>query len=287
MKGLGNIYVNISGQAIRAEKSRGMIPLSMRGREITRGDIERCMNVASTIQLPYDRDIIHKIVISFSIDDQPSIRNPLGLYASRLACEMYVISAAINHVENIHKCVNEAGYDVKEVVYTGLADGMSLLSEEEKDLGAAILNIGASLTEVSIFYGGDLNDIGIIPMGRQDVKGELKESFEFNDLFSRIRARMDDFLNKGGKINSVVLTGGLAFEDGIIELLEAKLSCPVKMGVPRAVKGDISSIDSIRLTTALGLIRYGEARYRAKAIQARNILQHMSARVVDIFNNYF
>ena len=60
-RGLGSIYVNISGQSIKAEKSRGMIPLSMRGREITKGDVEKCMNVASTIQLPYDRDIIHKM----------------------------------------------------------------------------------------------------------------------------------------------------------------------------------------------------------------------------------
>jgi cell division protein FtsA len=286
-EGLGNIYVNISGQAIKAEKPKGMIPLSMRGREISKGDIERCMNVASTIQLPYDRDIIHKIVLSFSIDDQPSIKNPLGLYASRLACEMYVISAAINHIENIYKCINEAGYDVKDVVYTGIADGMSLLSEEDKDNGAVILNIGASLTEVSLFAGGNLSDIDIIPSGRHDLKGDLKESFELNDLLGRVKTKIDEFSKKTGKEVSVVLTGGLAFEDGIIELVEAKLSCPVRMGTPRAVKGDISSIDSVRLTTALGLIRYGEARHRAKAIQAKNILQHVSARVVDIFNNYF
>lgn len=286
-RGLGNIYVNVSGQSIKAEKPRGMIPLSMRGREITKGDIDKCINVASTIQLPYDRDIVHKIVISYSVDDQPSIRNPLGLYASRLACEMYVISAAINHIENVHKCVNEAGYDVKEIVYTGIADGMSLLSEEEKESGAVILNVGASLTEVSFFLGGTLNDMLIIPVGRSDLKGDLKDSFELADLVTRINARMDEFTKKGGKIGLVVLTGGLAFEDGIIELMESKLSCRVKMGIPRAVKGDISSVDSIRLATALGLIRYGEEKHRTKNVQAKNIVQHVSSKVVDLFNNYF
>jgi cell division ATPase FtsA len=286
-RGLGNIYVNSSGQTIKAEKTRGMIPLSMRGREITKSDIEKCINVASTIQLPYDRDIIHKIVVNYSVDDQPSIRNPLGLYASRLACEMYVISAAINHMENIHKCVNEAGYDIKEIVYTGIADGMSLLNEEDKEAGAVILNVGASLTEVSFYSQGVLNDMQIIPLGRLDLKGDLKDSFELSDLIGRIRSKMDEFVKKGGKLGLVVLTGGLAFEDGIIELMEAKLSCRVKMGIPRAIKGDISSVDSIRLATALGLIRYGEERYRVKTVQAKNLLQHVSSRVVDLFNNYF
>ncbi len=124
---LDDIYVNISGENIKAEKSKGMIPLSMRGREVARGDVDRCVNVASTIQLPFDRDIIHRVVQNFSIDDQPSIKNPLGLYASRLACEMYVLSANVSQVQNIYKCVNDAGEDVKEAIFTGIAEGMSVL----------------------------------------------------------------------------------------------------------------------------------------------------------------
>ncbi len=188
-----NIYVNINGETLCAEKSKGMIPLSTRGREVTRGDIDRCINVASTIQLPFDRDIIHKIVHSFSIDDQPSIKNPLGLYASRLACEMYVITANINHIQNIRKCVNDAGYDVKGIVFTGIADGMGILTEAEKEEGAILLDIGSSLTVIAMFYGGVLSDMAVLPLGMQDFKGDLKDSPEFNGLIERISVIEENF----------------------------------------------------------------------------------------------
>ncbi|MDD5137052.1 MAG: hypothetical protein PHN63_06885, partial [Candidatus Omnitrophica bacterium] len=113
--GLGQIYVNIAGETLKGAGSSGMIPLSVRGREITKPDIARCIDAASTIRLPFDREIVHKIVQRFSIDDQPWIKDPLGLYASRISCEVYIITAAVNSIQNIFKCVSNAGYDVKEV----------------------------------------------------------------------------------------------------------------------------------------------------------------------------
>lgn len=284
---LDDIYVNISGENIKAEKSKGMIPLSMRGREVAKGDIDRCVNVASTIQLPFDMDIIHRVIQNFSIDDQPCIKNPLGLYASRLACEMYVLSANVSQVQNIYKCVNDAGYDVKEIIFTGIAEGSSVLSAEEKEAGAVILNIGASLTEASIFSGGILVDMRVIGMGTRDFKGELKDSPELHDVFSKVKARIDDFSNRHGAIGFIALTGGLAFSDDIIELLENRFSCPVKIGIARDIKGDISGTDSIRLAVAIGLVRYGEAKYKAKLPLAQSVVQQISTKVVDIFNNYF
>ncbi len=125
----GDIYVNISGETVMGEKSRGMIPLSSRGREVMKSDMAKCVNAAGTIRLPFDREIIHRIILNYSIDDQPVIKNPLGLYASRLSCEMYMITAGINHIQNIYKCVDNAGYDIKGVIYSGIADGAGLLED--------------------------------------------------------------------------------------------------------------------------------------------------------------
>ncbi|MFA6078529.1 MAG: cell division protein FtsA [Candidatus Omnitrophota bacterium] len=283
----GNIYVNMNGETLSAERSKGMIPLSMRGREVTRGDIDRCINVASTIQLPFDRDVIHKIVHSFSIDDQPSIKNPLGLYASRLACEMYVITANVNQIQNIHKCVNDAGYDVKGLVFTGIADGMGILTEAEKEEGAIILDVGSSLTVASMFYGGVLNDMAVIPIGMQDFRNDLKDDPEFNGLINKVSLIAEKFEKKIAKKVFIILTGGIAFSDVAIEILEAKLSASIKVGIARDVKGDISSIDSMRLTTAIGLVRYGEDVYRKKILHHKNLVQNISTKLVDIFNNYF
>jgi len=283
----GNIYVNINGETISAERSKGMIPLSTRGREVTRGDIDRCINVASTIQLPFDRDIIHKIVHSFSIDDQPSIKNPLGLYASRLACEMYVITANVNHIQNIHKCINDAGYDVRGIVFTGIADGMGILTDAEKEEGAILLDIGSSLTVVAMFYGGVLNDMAVLPLGMQDFKGDLKDDAQFNGAIDKISLIEKRFTEKIGKKVFIILTGGIAFSDVAIEVLEAKLSASIKVGIARDVKGDISSIDSMRLATTIGLLRYGEDVFRKKILHTKNLVQNISTKLVDIFNNYF
>lgn len=282
-----NIYANITGESIKGEKSRGMIPLSSRGREVTKSDIERCVNAASTIRLTFDREIIHKIVLNFSIDDQPAIKNALGLYASRLYCEMYMITANLNHIQNIYKCVNNAGYDVREVVYSGIADEMSLLEEQWKEEGVALLDMGASVSELSLFYGGALSGLEIMLLGGDDVKGSPKESAQFAEIVTQIRSKIDEYTKKGPEIKSVVITGGLAFAQDVAETLEERLSRPVRMGAVKNIQGNISSIDSLRAITAIGLARYAQRQQRSRMAQAKNLVQNISNKVVEIFNDYF
>jgi cell division protein FtsA len=282
-----NIYVTISGQNIRGERSRGMIPLSIRGREVTSADIDRCINVASTIQLPFDRDILHKVVQYFSIDDQPPVKNPTGLYASRLACEMFIITANINHIQNIYKCVNNAGYDVREVVFTGMGDSSALLDEKERNDGSLVLHMGSLLTEASFFYEGTLHDMEVIPIGSDDIGASFEESLTFDGMVAKVKSEIDEFTKRGGKLTAIVLTGGLAFADGIIETLEERFPYPIRMGLVKDVRGDISSIDSIRLATSVGLVKYAYENYRKKVLERRNIVERLSNRIVDIFNNYF
>ena len=285
-RGPGDIYVNISGDTVTGEKSRGMIPLSSRGREVTKSDMAKCVNAAGTIRLTFDREIIHRIILNYSIDDQPAIKNPLGLYASRLSCEMYMITAGINHIQNIYKCVDNAGYDIKGVIYSGIADGAGLLEDGWKDEGVLLLNMGASLTEISIFFGGCLSSMSVIPAGAADIKGDLKASVEFNNIISRVKAKCEEFSNKG-EIKLAVIAGGFAFSEGVVDILEEKLSYPVKMGVVKNVQGNISSIDSLRGVTAIGLARYAEIEYQPKSFQTKGIARDISEKVAEIFNNYF
>jgi len=219
----GDIYVNISGESIKGGISRGMIPLSSRGREITRPDMTRCVNAAGTIHLSFDREIVHKIVQRFSVDDEPPVKNPMGLYASRLACEAYIITANANHIQNIYKCVNNAGYDIKEIVFTGIADGSSLLTPEEREEGALLLDMGASLTEVSVFADGALADLEVVLIGGDDIKGGFKDSPEFAGIIARVKSKLENLSKAGKKIRAVTITGGVSFNDGIVEFLEERL----------------------------------------------------------------
>lgn len=282
-----SVYVNISGEAVKGGRSRGMIPLTLRGREVTRADADRCIDVASTIHLPFDREIIHRLVQNFSVDDQPWIKSPVGLYASRLSAEAYIITAGVNHIQNIYKCVNNAGYDVKEVVFTGIADGAALLDAAMREEGTLLLDMGASLTELSYFSGGNLADMDIIPMGSQEVKGGIYEGEAFRALVGRISAKMKEAAAERAAVKNVVITGGLAFEDGIVEALEAGISHQVRVAAVKDVTGDISSIDSLRLATAIGLCRYAYEKYEKKAREDRDIVKRLTTKVVDLFNNYF
>ena len=282
-----NIYVNVSGQSVKGARSRGMVPLALRGREVRKADMAKCIEAASTIHLPFDREIIHKIVHRYSIDDQSWIKSPLGLYASRLSCEVYIITAGVTHIQNIYKCVNDSGYDISQLVFTGIADAAGILDKAELEDGVVLVDMGDSLTEVSMYLSGKLSELDIIPFGAKDIKGDFKDDTEFNNVISRIASRCEDFLKTPGKIRSVTLTGGLAFTDGLIEYLETKLPYPIKMGIVRDIRGDISSLDSVRLTTALGLAKYAYGIYEKKMAEVKNLPQNLSAKIVDIFNNYF
>jgi cell division ATPase FtsA len=259
-----------------------MIPLSMRGREITRTDMDRCANVAGTIHLPFDREIIHRIVQRYSVDDKPWIKTPLGLYGSRLACEVYVITADANHMQNIYKCINNAGYDLKEIVFAGMADGAALLDKDDKGSRVLLLDMGASLTEVCVFLEGILSDLEIVPIGADNIKDNFRDSEQFAGLLSKISAKRQAF-----NVSSVILTGGAAFIDSLIEFIEEKLSCKVSVGVTKDIKGDISSVDSVRVTTAIGLVKYACENRAQKSREAKNFPRRISSAVVDLFNNYF
>lgn len=283
----GEIYANISGESVKGSRSKGMIPLTTRGREITTFDMARCVDAASTIHLPFDREIVHKIVHKFSVDDQPWIKNPAGLYASRLACEVYIITANVSSIQNIFKCVNLAGHDVKEVVFTGIADASAILEKEEMQDGSLILNMGSSLTEISIFFDGTLNIMDILAIGAGDINGDFVSSDVFARVINKINSRLQEFELSGNKIKSVALTGGIAFTEGVIEFLEEKLSMPVKMGIAKDIRGEISGIDSMKLSTAIGLAKYACNKYEESRIRNRNFASRISSTVVDIFNNYF
>lgn len=283
----GEIYVNISGPSLKGAVSKGMVPISLRGREITRHDMAKCVNAGSTIHLPFERDIVHRIVHNFSVDDGSPVANPLGLFASRLYCEAYIITADTNHIQNIHKCASLAGYDIKEVVVSGIADGFSLLDEKEKDDGALIIDMGDSLTEAYFFKSGTLFDFEIMPVGAREVTGELMGNFELAAAVDKISDRLKNYTAAREKMPSIVVTGGLAFTDGIVELLESKLAQPVKMGAATDIKGDITSIDSVRLSTAIGLVRYAYQKHLHKVRESANPARRLSAKLVDLFNDYF
>ena len=281
------IFVNISGATIKGERSRGMIPLALRGREVTASDMDRCAEVASTVHLPIEREVVHRIVHRFSVDGESWIKNPAGLSASRLECEVFIVTANVNHIENIYKCVSNSGYETREVVFSGIADGLSVLDHGDMDAGVILLDIGASLTVVSAFFGGSLFDLSVVPVGTNDMKGDFKESTGFGDILLAITIKANELLKVGGVINSLTLTGGAAFADMIAESLEEKMQYPIKIGSARDIIGQISSADSMKAVSAIGLVKYGYEDYIKRYARKKGFAGAVKDKIVDLFNNYF
>jgi len=284
----GHLFVNISGRTVTAQKTRGMVSLSMRGREITNSDMERCVGVASTIRLPLESDIVHKIVHSYTIDDQTQTLMPQGLYGSRLAVELYVIIAHANQVQNINKVVSSCGYDVEGVVFSGIADALSLLDEEGRRRTIFMADLGSDLLEASVYQEGILKGIEVMPFGTSDVKGDLAADQGLRDVLSRIRRSLDAYAAKGLTVDGGVLAGGGSLVDGMVEAFEAALGFPVRPGTVKDLAGNISYPESVIATTAIGLVRHGCSVHAPRVRQnAGGIVRGISSRVVDIFNNYF
>lgn len=282
-----NIFVNISGVGVKAERSIGMTSLAFRGREVMGSDIKKAAEAASMVALPMDREVLHKIVRRFSVDQENFITNPLGLHAAKLSCEIYLISAPVTSIHNIQKCVNDAGYDVREVVFTGIADGYGILDKGQKNEGIAILDIGHAATEVCVFSDGVLAGLGVIPFGTKNIKNGFREDASVGEAMASIGSHLKATKDAGGHIKSIVTMGGAAFIDGFIEYVEEKLSYPVKTGVIKDVVGDISGMDSIRAATAIGLVRYGAEKINSARKTFRTPLHRVSSKVVELLNNYF
>ncbi len=167
-------WVGITGQHISCLNARGQIQLPRARRQISWDDVERDMAAAvDAVSIPPDRQMIHAISRGFSVDGEPRIRNPMGLSATRLAVETHIVTASRNLVENITKCVDQAGIGVAELVAEPLATADAILTEEEEELGVLLLDVGGGTTDLALFLEGSIVFTGAVPAGGNNVTHDL------------------------------------------------------------------------------------------------------------------
>ncbi|MFH1995999.1 MAG: cell division protein FtsA [Candidatus Omnitrophota bacterium] len=282
------IWVSVGNQSVSAQESQGMIRLSMRGREITESDVKKCVDAAGTIKLPFHRDLMHRIVQSYYVDDDVEVQNPVGLYGSRLGAKIVAVTASVPHLQNIQKAVNNAGYETAEFVYSGIAEGAALLSDSDKKRSVALIDIGSSTTEISIFTGGTLYSLEIIPLGGSDIKGALADDDNFITLQSAVVRSLDRVRKQRGMVEKILLAGGATLVDNVVERLESAVSIPVSIGEARGVVGNIRGHEKAISAASLGLVRYVfDRRSAPAAAKFQNPLKRVSAGIADIFSRYF
>ena len=166
-------YVGIAGGHIASQNSRGVVSVTRSDRTIMREDVERAVEAARVITLPENRQIIHAIPRNFIIDGHDGVRNPLGLRGYRLETDCHIVTGAATSVENLIGCVQRQGIEIDDVVLQPLASSESVLTDEEREMGVVLVDIGGGTTDIAVFQEGLVAHTAVLPVGGNHLSNDL------------------------------------------------------------------------------------------------------------------
>lgn len=172
-KEVSGLYTGIAGDHIRNILGRGVVAVTGVDNEVTESDVNRVLESAKSMALPVDREVIHIIPNEFILDGQGGIRDPVGMFSQRLEANVVIVTGAVNSAKNICKCVSKAGYEVNDIVLQPLASSYSVLSEEEKEIGSILIDIGGGTTDMAIFYNGSLRKTSVFGLGGENITNDI------------------------------------------------------------------------------------------------------------------
>ncbi|MGA7178819.1 MAG: cell division protein FtsA [Thiobacillaceae bacterium] len=301
------VYTGIAGSHIKSFNSHGMV--AIKDKEIGQLDVDRVVETARAVNIPMDQQILHTIPQEFVVDGQEDVSDPLGMSAIRLEVKVHIVTGAVSAAQNIIKCVRRCGLEVADLVLQPLASAMAVLTEDEKELGVCLVDIGGGTTDIAVFTDGAIrhtaviavagdqvnNDIAVAlrtpPKEAEDLKiqhgcalrqlADAREMIEvpgigdrpprtlsrqtlaefieprMEELYSLVQAELrrsgfEELLSSG-----IVITGGTAAMQGMVELGEEVFHMPVRLGYPRYDGGLSDVVHNPRYATAVGLLMAG------------------------------
>ncbi len=302
-----SVFAGIAGSHISSFNSHGIV--AIKDKEVGPNDVERVIEAARALAIPADQKVLHILPQEFIIDKQEGIREPIGMSGVRLEAKVHIVTGAVSAAQNIIKCVRRCGLEVDDIILEQLASSMSVLNEDEKELGVCIVDIGGGTTDISVFTDGAIRHTAVIPIAgdqvtndiavalrtptqnAEDIKKKygcaltqlahrddtievpsvgdrpprklsrqtLAEVIEprIEELYGLIQAELrrsgfEDVLGSG-----LVLTGGCAKMEGMVDLAEEVFHMPVRLGVPQYVGGLKGVVQNPIFATGVGLVLYG------------------------------
>jgi len=168
---ISSVYAGIAGGHITGFNSRGIV--AIKGPEVTKNDVDRVIDAARAVAIPMDREVIHVIPQEFIIDDQGGIQNPVGMSGVRLEAKIHIVTGAVTSAHNIVKCANRSGLDVCDIVLEPLASGEAVLTNEEKDVGTALLDLGGGTSDLAIFFGKNIKHTFVLSLGGNNLTNDI------------------------------------------------------------------------------------------------------------------
>jgi cell division protein FtsA len=308
------VYTGIAGSHIKSFNSRGMV--AIKDREVSQYDVDRVLETAKAVSIPTDQQILHVLNQTFVIDGQEDVREPLGMSGVRLEVFVHIVTGGVSAAQNIVKCVRRCGLEVRDLVLQPLASAMATLSEDERDLGVALVDIGGGTTDIAVFTQGAIRHTAVIPIAGEQITNDIamalrtptkdaedikqkhgcalrqladpQEMIEVpgvgdraarllsrqtlaevieprvEELYSLVQADLrrngfEDLLSSG-----IVITGGSAAMQGMVELGEEVFHMPVRLGLPNYTGALAEVMRNPRFSTSVGLLMAACEQHRRR-----------------------
>ena len=312
-----SVYAGIAGSHIRSLNSHGIV--AIRDKEVMPNDVERVIDAARAVAIPADQKILHILPQEFLIDNQEGIREPVGMSGVRLEAKVHMVTGAVSAAQNIIKCVRRCGLEVDDIILEQLASSYSVLTDDEKDLGICLVDIGGGTTDIAVFTEGSIRHTAVIPIAGDQVTNDIavalrtptqnaedikikyacaltqlasaEESIEvpsvgdrpprklarhtlaevveprYEELLGLIQAELQRSGFEDRVAAGIVLTGGSAKIEGLVELAEEIFHMPVRLGVPQYVTGLVDVVRNPIFSTGVGLLLFGHQNRDQRSLE--------------------
>jgi cell division protein FtsA len=289
-----SVFTGIAGSHIKSLNSHGMVKI--KDAEVSQADVDRVIETARAIALPSDQQILHILTQEFIIDGQEDVREPVGMSGMKLEVRVHIVTGAVSAAQNIVKCVKRCGLEVSDLVLQPLASSVAVLTEDEKELGVCLVDIGGGTTVVPIAGDQVTNDVAVAfrtpTASAEDIKikhgcalrqladpreivevpgvdGRDARQLSIQTLAEVIEPRVVELyefvlneLRRSGMeemiASGIVITGGSSLMRGMVELGEEIFHMPVRLGMPRYVGGLSEVVGNPRYATGVGLVLMGQ-----------------------------
>jgi len=285
-----SVFAGIAGSHIRSINSHGIV--AIKDKEVTRADVEKVLDAARAVPIPADQRVLHVLPQEYVIDGQDGIRHPVGMSGVRLEARVHLITGSDSAAQNIGKCVARCGLNIDQLIVEQLASSHAVLTEDEKELGVCLVDIGAGTTDIAVFTDGAIRHASVIPIAGDQVTNdiavamrtptqhaeEIKLKYAVGDRLPRklarqtlaevVQPRYEELyqlvqadLHRSGYADQVaagiVLTGGASRMEGATELAEEIFHLPVRVGTPQDIAGLTEVVNNPVYATGVGLLLYG------------------------------
>ncbi len=272
-------YVGVTGRHVSSLNNQGVVAITRNDRLVRPDDLKRVLQCAQSVKIPSDRKLLHVIPRHYAVDGQAGVQNPVGMHGFRLDVETHVITAAVTSVQNLVKCIRGIGVDIDGLVLEPLASSEAILTDDEKQVGVILADIGGGTTDIGLGLPFDVAEEmkkrygSVIPvyegkMESNSVTTGDGHGASYQDLCDIIRARVEEIIRlillelprseyETLVPAGLVLTGGSANLSGIDALGRDILRLPVRVGTPTNINGISDALRDPAYATSVGLLLWG------------------------------